>query len=76
MKKILVGETYMNDGIDLIHTWGSVQEALDSGRFEYLNEMWDEDQNDLTWDEVQEIENLEEFINTVSYPFYLVESEF
>jgi len=75
MKKILVGETYMSDGVDLIHTWGSVEEALVSGRFEYLNEMWDEDLNDLSWEEVQEIEDLEEFINTVGYPFYLVESE-
>jgi hypothetical protein len=71
MKNILVGETNMQDGNDLIHSWGSVGEALDSGRFDYLEEMWDED---ISWDEVKQIKDLTEFIEKVSYPFYLVES--
>ena len=75
MEKILVGETYMSDGVDLIHTWGTVEEALSSGRFEYLNEMWNEDLEDLTWDEVQEIEDLKKFIETVGYPFYLIQTD-
>jgi ribosome-associated toxin RatA of RatAB toxin-antitoxin module len=67
-KTILVRETYMSDGVDLIHSWSSVDEALESGRFEYLNEMWDQD---ISWEEVCQIENLKEFIEKVGYPFEL-----
>ena len=75
MKKVLVRETNMGNGVDLFHIWTSVEEALRSGQFDYLTDMWDEDLEDLTWEEVQEIENLEEFINTIGYPFEVVKSE-
>lgn len=56
-KQVKVRETYMDDGVDLIHTFSTVQEALDSGRFEYIEE-------DLT-----EYKSVEELIAHVGYPF-------
>ncbi len=71
---LLIRETAMSDGIDKIYAWSSVKEAHESGRFEYLNEMWDEDMNDgLTWKKVCKIKSLRKFIETVDYPFSIIE---
>ena len=53
----------------------SVKQALKSGRFDYMEDMWDDDSEEMSWEEVCEIVELEAFIEKVSYPFYLVESE-
>lgn len=37
-KQVVVVETNMWDGVDLVHTWSNVDEARDSGRFDYLIE--------------------------------------
>ncbi len=75
MKKkiVLVGETYMDNGIDLIHSWSSVEEALESERFSFLREYWDDEE--MSWDELTQMKDLEEFIEKVNHPFYLVKSE-
>lgn len=48
MTKVL--ETYTSDGIDIIHEWSSVEEALESGRFDYLFEEEWYDDDDRTED--------------------------
>jgi hypothetical protein len=70
MAKVLEG--YMSDGVDLIHEWKSVKEALDSGRFDYLWDMFDEDEDENP-DDLYECETIEELIEKVSYPFELIE---
>jgi hypothetical protein len=72
---VLIGETDMDNGVDLIHSWTSVEEALESERFSFLEEYWDEDSNDMSWEQVTQMTDLKEFIKKVSHPFYLVESE-
>ena len=72
-ENVLVGETYMSDGVDLIHSWSSVEEALESGRFDFCEEMWDDEE--MSWEEVTEMTDLKEFIEKINYPFYLLESE-
>lgn len=75
MKKkiVLVGETEMDNGIDLIHSWSSVEEALESERFSFLQEYWDDEE--MSWDELTQMTDLEKFIEKVNHPFYLIESE-
>jgi hypothetical protein len=78
-------ETNMSDGIDLIHEWSSVEEALQSGRFDYVYQMWcdeypDEiedydiqDEEDLFNFFKQECKGIEDFIEKISYPFDLAD---
>jgi len=59
-------ETNMGDGIDLVHDWNTIDEAVDSGRFEYI------EQNDgkKAWKKIMKATTIEEFIENVGYPFY------
>jgi hypothetical protein len=78
-------ETNMNDGIDLIHEWSSVEEALKSGRFDYVYQMWcDEYDDEMEEYDIKneddlfnffrkECDGVEDFIEKISYPFYLAE---
>jgi hypothetical protein len=64
MTKVI--ETYLADG-DETYWWSSVDEALESGRFEYLEEELDEE-------EMEDIENsksVKELIEKVGFPFFL-----
>lgn len=65
-KQIRVLETGMCDGIDIIHTFTSVEEALESGRFDYLIE-----QDEYTEEELSSYKSVEEFIEKIGYPFFL-----
>ena len=76
---MLIIETNMDDGVDLEWCWDTIEEAIESGRFEYIeetgfNDEYDEDGN-LTyshWDFIVEnSKTLEEFIENVGYPFYI-----
>jgi hypothetical protein len=72
----IVIEGYMNDGIDRVYSWGSVDEALESGRFEYLDGMYDEDDEDsLNPDDLENCESVEELIEMVGYPFEVYEGD-
>ena len=68
--KILVGETYMADGIDLIHEWSSVEEVWESGRLDYLEDFLDDEEE---FEEIKKSKSIEELIKKVSYPFYFVD---
>ena len=70
MKKVLEG--YMSNGVDLIHEWSSVREALDSGRFDYLWSNYDEDEDENP-DDLYRCETIEELIKKVSYPFEIIQ---
>ena len=61
---ITVIETYMGDGIDLIHEWETVREALESGRFDYLIEDGSYKKKQLT-----SCKSVEELVQLASYPF-------
>jgi len=63
--KVIVIETYMGDGNDLIHEWKTVRAALKSGRFDYLIENGDYKKKQLT-----SCETVEELVELVGYPFY------
>jgi hypothetical protein len=69
--KTTVIEGYMSDGVDLIHNWSSVQEALESGRFEYLWLNYDEDFDDFNPDDLYKCQSVEEMIEMVGFPFEL-----
>ena len=69
--KTTVIEGYMGDGVDLIHNWSSVQEALESGRFEYLWLNYDEDFDDFNPDDLYKCQSVEEMIEMVGFPFEL-----
>ena len=71
MEKTKVIEGYMGDGVDLIHHWSSVEEALESGRFEYLWNNYDEDMDDFHPDELEKCQSVEEMIKIVGFPFEL-----
>lgn len=73
-KKTIVIEGYMHDGIDRIHVWSSVEDALESGRFEYLDEQ-DHDDDDFNPDELDQCESVEELIEMVGYPFEVYEGD-
>ena len=63
-KEVTVIETNMCDGNDLIHEWYSVEEALESGRFDYLIEDGSYKEKQLT-----SCKSVEELIELVGYPF-------
>ena len=58
-------ETNMTDGVDLIHNWKTVKQALKSGRFDYHEDI----------DDLYNCKSIEELIETISYPFSLIESK-
>jgi hypothetical protein len=63
-----IRETNMSDGIDLYHEFNSVEEALHSERFDYLIE-----NEDFTEQELKSCKSVEELINKINHPFYLVD---
>lgn len=71
MEKTKVIEGYMGDGVDLIHHWSSVEEALQSGRFEYLWNNYDEEFDDFNPDDLIKCQSVEEMIKIVGFPFEL-----
>jgi len=74
--KTIVIEGYMGDGIDRVYTWGSVEEAIETGRFEYLYGMYDEDDEDsINPDDLDKCESVEELIEMVGYPFEVYEGD-
>jgi len=64
MTKVI--ETNMSDGIDLTHFFDDVNEALESGRFDYLVENGDLEEEQLTT-----CKSVQELIKLVGYPFFL-----
>jgi len=79
MKETLkIIETYCKDG-DQTYYWSTIEEALDSGRFDYM-EWFIEEQYELegegyeTFDDlIKDSKDLRDFIEKVSYPFYIEE---
>lgn len=70
MEKTIVIEGYMVDDIDRIHIWSSVEEALGTGRFEYLWIEYDEDDEfSVNPDDLYDCQSVEELIEKVGYPF-------
>jgi hypothetical protein len=70
-------ETYHHDG-DQTYYWSTIQEALDSGRFDYMYEQVEEDYDGggeyETFDDlIKDSEDLRDFIDKVSYPFFIEE---
>lgn len=72
MKNTVVIETYMYDGIDRVYVWSSVEEAINSGRFEYIDF---DDEQDFTEDDFYACKSVEELIGLVSYPFEIYEGD-
>jgi hypothetical protein len=64
METLKIVETYHHDG-DQTYYWSSIEEALESGRFDFLNDMWDDDNVSLTMDN-EDYETFEEYINSCS----------
>jgi hypothetical protein len=57
MGTLKIIETYHHDG-DQTYFWSSIEEALESGRFDYLHDNWDDDNEDY--------ETFEDYINSCS----------
>lgn len=66
--KTVVIETYMHDGIDRVHIWSTVEEAFNSGRFDYLETQCEFDE-DMDLDMIENSSSVEELITNVGYPF-------
>jgi hypothetical protein len=70
-------ETYHCDG-DQTYYWNSIEEALESGRFDYMNEQVEENYDCggeyKTFDDlIKDSKDLRDFIDKVSYPFFIEE---
>jgi hypothetical protein len=71
-------ETYHHDG-DQTYYWSTIQEALDSGRFDYMYQQVEEGKDIWggeyeTFDDlINDSQDLRDFINKVSYPFFIQE---
>jgi len=63
MTKVI--ETYHQDG-DQTYLWSSIEEAVNSGRFDYLYDEH-EDFDGL----IEDSEDLNDFIEKVGFPFFL-----
>ena len=80
-KKYIIGEGQMHNGIDLIHTWVSVEDALNSERFDYLRDNLEYkkdhelyDYNEDTYRQLENCKTMEEFIELMDTDiFYLIE---
>ena len=64
MTKVI--ETYLDDG-DQTYWWSCVNEALESGRFEYLEEELDEEE----MEDIVKSKSVKELIEKVGFPFFL-----
>jgi hypothetical protein len=70
-------ETYHHDG-DQTYYWSTIQEALESGRFDYMEQQVEDDYVDEedyeTFDDlIKDSKDLRDFIDKVGYPFYIEE---
>lgn len=63
-----IRETNMSNGVDLIHYWNDIPEAIKSGRFDYLMEM---DEDNFYETLFFNSETLEDFIKNIGYPFFI-----
>lgn len=70
---MIVIETNMRDGVDLIHEWNTVDDAWKSGRLDYLSEQDWRDEEEMN--ELYSIQNLRELIEKIWDPFYIMESK-
>lgn len=66
MEYTKVIETHMSDGIDRMWEWKNVKQALKSGRFDYLIENGEYEEEDLT-----KCKNVVDLIDLVGFPFYI-----
>jgi hypothetical protein len=64
---VVVIETEMYDGVDLIHTWYNIDDAKESGRFDFLV-----DNGDITLKRFQSIKKISTLVN-LSGCFYLAD---
>ena len=76
-KRLKVIETYHHDG-DQTYYWSNIEEALESGRFDYMEQEVQEnyiDEEDYeTFDDlIKDSKDLRDFIDKVGYPFYIEE---
>jgi hypothetical protein len=76
-KTLKVIETYHHDG-DQTYYWSTIQEALESGRFDYMEQQVEDDYVDEedyeTFDDlIKDSKDLRDFIDKVGYPFYIEE---
>jgi hypothetical protein len=62
------GEVKMIEG-DLTHSWSTVGEALESGKFNYLWDMYTDGLIDFHPDELHNCKSVEEMIKMVGFPF-------
>jgi hypothetical protein len=76
METLKIVETYHHDG-DQTYYWSSIEEALESGRFDFLNDMWDEynDDYETFQDFVTSCSDLRDFIDAyfINSIFYIDE---
>ena len=71
MKKVyVVNESNMSDGVDVKHLWASPQEAIKSGRFEYMVENGDEEDTER-YEELCKCQTFDEFFEICDYFFTL-----
>jgi hypothetical protein len=68
MKQTIVNEVKMIEG-DLTHSWSTVGEALESGKFNYLWDMYTDGLIDFHPDELHNCKSVEEMIKMVGFPF-------
>lgn len=62
-----VVETNMADGIDLVHEFFSIEDAIKSERFDYIKENFGKKE----WRNIlRKSKTIEDFIKNVGYPFY------
>jgi hypothetical protein len=62
-------ETGMSDGIDRIHEWDTVEDALASGRFDYCTESLEDEDEEEEWFVAMKKLSLEEFIGFEGHLF-------
>jgi hypothetical protein len=65
-KVTTVVETNMYDGVDLIHTWTTADEARDSGRFDFLIE-----NGEITTKRFDGIKRISTLVNLAPGCFYI-----
>jgi len=61
-------ETNMCDNRDVIWNWKSIDEAIESGRFEW---MYEDSDNKKQLKRARKKNTVEEFIEEIGYPFFI-----
>jgi len=65
-------ETYHHDG-DQTYYWSTIEEAIKSGRFDYLHDMWDNDEYEGFDDYINSCSELREFIEGLEDCIFYIE---